>query len=120
MTQADTVGSIDSGILAATWSPDESLLTLITGRCQRVQPMQALTEVLGDQKLMLMTSTFDVLSEAALYTEEYGEGNDKPHIPRLRVIPDTSSLRRADQRRLGFQADPIPRFTRQGGSPSHG
>ena len=29
--QADTVGSIDFGILAATWSPDESLLALITG-----------------------------------------------------------------------------------------
>jgi len=32
-------------------------------------------EVLGDNKLMLMTSTFDVLSEAPLHTEEYGEGN---------------------------------------------
>jgi hypothetical protein len=31
MPQADTVGSIDFGILAATWSPDESLLALITG-----------------------------------------------------------------------------------------
>ena len=31
MPQADTVGSIDFGILAAAWSPDESLLTLITG-----------------------------------------------------------------------------------------
>jgi len=31
MAQADTVGSIDFGILAATWSPDESLLALITG-----------------------------------------------------------------------------------------
>jgi hypothetical protein len=82
--------------------------------------MQALTEVPGDHKLMLMTSTFDVLSEVALHTEEYGEGNDKPQIPRLRVISDTSSLRRTDQRRLGFQTDPIPRFTRQGGSPSHG
>lgn len=31
MPQADTVGSIDFGILAASWSPDESLLALITG-----------------------------------------------------------------------------------------
>ncbi|KAF9647728.1 Elongator complex protein 1 [Thelephora ganbajun] len=57
MSQADTVGSIDFGVLAAAWSPDESLLALIT----------------GDNKLMLMTSTFDVLSEAPLNTEEYGE-----------------------------------------------
>ena len=33
-----------------------------------------MTEVLGDNKLMLMTSAFDVLSEAPLHTEEYGEG----------------------------------------------
>jgi len=31
MPQADTVGSVDFGILAATWSPDESLLALVTG-----------------------------------------------------------------------------------------
>jgi len=31
MPQADTVGSVDLGILAATWSPDESLLALVTG-----------------------------------------------------------------------------------------
>lgn len=29
--QPDTVGSIDFGILAAAWSPDEFLLALITG-----------------------------------------------------------------------------------------
>ena len=31
MPQTDTVGSVDFGILAATWSPDESLLALVTG-----------------------------------------------------------------------------------------
>ena len=39
--------------------------------------MPFLTEISGDNKLMLMTSTFDVLSETSLHTEEYGEGNDK-------------------------------------------
>lgn len=36
--------------------------------------MSTLTGIPGDNKLMLMTSTFDVLSEVPLHTEEYGEG----------------------------------------------
>ncbi|TFK50763.1 pol II transcription elongation factor [Heliocybe sulcata] len=55
--EADVVGSVDLGFLAAAWSPDDSLLVLIT----------------GDGKLMLMTSTFDVLSEAPLHTSDFGE-----------------------------------------------
>ena len=43
--------------------------------------MGAMTEVLGDNKLMLMTSTFDVLSEASFHTDEYGEGIDKLRGP---------------------------------------
>ncbi|KAL0568757.1 putative elongator complex protein 1 [Marasmius crinis-equi] len=50
-------GTVDDGILAAGWSPDESLLVLIT----------------GDSKLILMTSTFDVLSEGPMETTEFGE-----------------------------------------------
>jgi elongator complex protein 1 len=44
--------------------------------------MAILTGISGDNKLMLMTSTFDVLSETPLHTEEYGEGNDKPQRAR--------------------------------------
>jgi len=76
MPQADTVGSIDFGILTAAWSPDESLLALITGTSVISQPIEMMTEVSGDNKLMLMTSTFDVLSEASFHTDEYGEGID--------------------------------------------
>ncbi|KAK1230942.1 putative elongator complex protein 1 [Marasmius sp. AFHP31] len=50
-------GSVDDGIMAASWSPDESLLVLLT----------------GDSKLILMTSTFDVLSEGPIETNEFGE-----------------------------------------------
>lgn len=53
----DIVGSVDSGILAVEWSPDDTLLVMIT----------------GDENLILMTSSFDVLSEAPLHTEEFGE-----------------------------------------------
>ncbi|KAJ6497417.1 pol II transcription elongation factor [Mycena sanguinolenta] len=50
-------GTIESGILAAAWSPDDSLLTIVT----------------GEEKLTLMTSTFDVLSDAQLFTNDFGE-----------------------------------------------
>ncbi|KAG1812305.1 pol II transcription elongation factor [Suillus variegatus] len=53
----DIVGSVDSGILSVEWSPDDTLLVMIT----------------GDENLILMTSTFDVLSEAPLHTEDFGE-----------------------------------------------
>ncbi|KAF7294045.1 polymerase II transcription elongation factor [Mycena kentingensis (nom. inval.)] len=50
-------GTIESGILAAAWSPDDELLAIVT----------------GERKLTLMTSTFDMLSDAPLYTNEFGE-----------------------------------------------
>ncbi|KAF7350896.1 polymerase II transcription elongation factor [Mycena sanguinolenta] len=50
-------GTIESGILAAAWSPDDSLLAIVT----------------GEEKLILMTSTFDVLSDARLFTTDFGE-----------------------------------------------
>ena len=30
--QADVVGSVEGGIMGAAWSPDETLLVLVTGR----------------------------------------------------------------------------------------
>ncbi|KAF7791354.1 hypothetical protein EIP86_002368 [Pleurotus ostreatoroseus] len=53
----DVVGNVDAGILAASWSPDDSSLVLAT----------------GDDKLILMTSTFEVVSETALHPAEFGE-----------------------------------------------
>lgn len=50
-------GTVEPGILAASWSPDESLLALVT----------------DEEKLILMTSTFDVLSENVLHTADFGE-----------------------------------------------
>ncbi|KAG9221313.1 hypothetical protein CCMSSC00406_0009424 [Pleurotus cornucopiae] len=55
--EAEVEGTIEAGILSAEWSPDDELLALIT----------------GDEKLILMTSAFDVLSEAPLHTADYGE-----------------------------------------------
>jgi elongator complex protein 1 len=55
--QFETIGSFEDGIQAAAWSPDDSLLILVT----------------GEGKLIVMTSTFDVLHESALHTDEFGE-----------------------------------------------
>lgn len=41
-----------------------------------VHQYHALTPLsIGDEKLILMTSAFDVLSEAPLHTADYGEGD---------------------------------------------
>ncbi|KAI0278772.1 IKI3 family-domain-containing protein [Russula aff. rugulosa BPL654] len=55
--QFETIGSFEDGIQAAAWSPDDSLLILVT----------------GEGKLIVMTSSFDVLHESALHTDEFGE-----------------------------------------------
>ncbi|KAI0253762.1 IKI3 family-domain-containing protein [Lactifluus subvellereus] len=54
----EIIGSFEDGIQAAAWSPDDSLLILIT----------------GEGKLIVMTPTFDVLHESALHTNDFGEG----------------------------------------------
>ncbi|TFK88053.1 IkappaB kinase complex IKAP component [Polyporus arcularius HHB13444] len=54
---ADVVGSVEGGIMSAAWSPDDTLLVLVT----------------GEDKLLVMTSTFDVLSEGPLHPSDFGE-----------------------------------------------
>ncbi|KAM5537957.1 hypothetical protein V8D89_008433 [Ganoderma adspersum] len=54
---AEVVGSVDGGVMGATWSPDDTLLVLVT----------------GEDKLLVMTSTFDVLSEGPLHPSDFGE-----------------------------------------------
>ncbi|KAI0919135.1 hypothetical protein AcV5_002129 [Taiwanofungus camphoratus] len=55
--QVEVIGSVESGILAAAWGPDDTLLVLVT----------------GDDKLILMTSTFDILLESPLHPSDFGE-----------------------------------------------
>lgn len=69
------MGNIDAGILAASWSPDDSLLVLATGKLRRTcVPLVYSICCAGDDKLILMTSTFDVVSETALQRQDFGEG----------------------------------------------
>ncbi|KAE9404784.1 IKI3-domain-containing protein [Gymnopus androsaceus JB14] len=57
MPVMEVQGSVDDGFLAASWSPDDSLLALVTGL----------------NKLILMTSTYDVISEAPMETSDFGQ-----------------------------------------------
>ncbi|KAH8921164.1 IkappaB kinase complex, IKAP component [Atractiella rhizophila] len=56
----EEVGALEEGVKEARWGTDEESLVLVS----------------GTDNLVLMTRTFDVLSEAPLQTEDYGE--DKP------------------------------------------
>ena len=97
--QRENVGTFDSGIAAAEWSPDEELVAIVTGAsasCLRLflaspcacsgpladssstsfspappapPPRSAHT---GDFQLLLLTRTFDPLSEAPLHTASFG------------------------------------------------
>lgn len=69
-TLPEIVGSVEQGILAASWSPDQELLVLITA------PTSAELSENGKPKgstLLLMTREFEVLSENVLQTDDFGE-----------------------------------------------
>jgi elongator complex protein 1 len=79
MLDAECVGSVETGISAASWSPDEELLVLVTGNHQN-EPcfLRGFADndmhQTGADMLMLMTSDFEVLSENPLHTKEEGVG----------------------------------------------
>ncbi|XP_075718904.1 elongator complex protein 1 [Rhinoderma darwinii] len=56
--QLECVGSVDSGIVTMSWSPDQELVLLITGQ----------------QSLILMTKDFEPIAEIMIHQEEFGEG----------------------------------------------
>ena len=65
----EVVGSIEQGIYAAQWSPDEEFLVVVTA------PTWLEDGKRGEgEKLLIMTKEFEVLSERALSTDEFGEG----------------------------------------------
>ncbi|KAH7963389.1 hypothetical protein HPB52_020884 [Rhipicephalus sanguineus] len=55
--KAQAVGSVTGGILAMQWSPDYELVVVIS----------------GEDKVLLMTKEFDMISEKDLHAEEFGE-----------------------------------------------
>ncbi|KAF5903355.1 elongator complex protein 1 [Clarias magur] len=56
--QLECVGSVDSGLTAMSWSPDQELVTFCTGQ----------------QTIILMTKDFEPVTEVAIHQDEFGEG----------------------------------------------
>ncbi|KAI8060641.1 IKI3 family-domain-containing protein [Gilbertella persicaria] len=54
----EVMGSVDSGIHAMSWSPDQDLVVLVT----------------GEKKVLEMTQDFDTITEFELHVENQGEG----------------------------------------------
>ncbi|MCO5562259.1 hypothetical protein L7F22_015884 [Adiantum nelumboides] len=67
----EIVGSVQQGILAAAWSPDDELLVLVT---DTTPSDLADDRIEKGPSLIVMTREFEVLSEAVLRTDDFGEG----------------------------------------------
>uniref|UniRef100_A0A8C5MDG3 Elongator complex protein 1 n=1 Tax=Leptobrachium leishanense TaxID=445787 RepID=A0A8C5MDG3_9ANUR len=57
-TLLECVGTVDSGIVTMSWSPDQELVLLVTGQ----------------QTLILMTKDFEPIAETPIHQEDFGEG----------------------------------------------
>ncbi|KAM4706912.1 elongator complex protein 1 [Discoglossus pictus] len=57
-TQLECVGSVDSGIVTMSWSPDQELVLLVTGQ----------------QTLIMMTKDFEPITETPTQPDDFGEG----------------------------------------------
>lgn len=83
----EVVGEVESGLLAAAWSPDEEQLVLVTGEHNR--PLFLFPQCgkwndgvcllftycqTGEDKVIAMSREFDVLYESPLRPESFGEG----------------------------------------------
>ncbi|NWR57482.1 ELP1 protein, partial [Bucorvus abyssinicus] len=56
--QVECLGSVDSGLNAVSWSPDQELVLLATGQ----------------QTLIMMTRDFEPIAEKQIHQDEFGEG----------------------------------------------
>ncbi|NXC44125.1 ELP1 protein, partial [Penelope pileata] len=56
--QVECVGTVDSGLSAMSWSPDQELVLLATGQ----------------QTLIMMTRDFEPITEKQIHQDEFGEG----------------------------------------------
>ncbi|KAG6878005.1 hypothetical protein C0993_000965 [Termitomyces sp. T159_Od127] len=105
---AEVEGTVERGISAAAWSPDESLLVVVTGTpaisVNRPDPSHP-----GEDKLVLMTATFDVLAETPLHA--LGFGQDAP------INVGWGSKQTQFHGSLGKAAAHAPTHTRAGASP---
>ncbi|KAJ1032623.1 hypothetical protein NDA16_000646 [Ustilago loliicola] len=69
-TEPSVVGTIEQGIAAAAWSPDDELLVIVTSETPENSSSTGTRE---GEKVLLMTRDFEVLSEVSLRTDRFGE-----------------------------------------------
>uniref|UniRef100_A0A8C7HHX8 Elongator complex protein 1 n=1 Tax=Oncorhynchus kisutch TaxID=8019 RepID=A0A8C7HHX8_ONCKI len=62
--QLECVGSVDSGLSAMSWSPDQELVTLTTGQ----------------DTIIMMTKNFEPITEVGIHQDDFGEGARKVRV----------------------------------------
>uniref|UniRef100_A0A673YVE6 Elongator complex protein 1 n=1 Tax=Salmo trutta TaxID=8032 RepID=A0A673YVE6_SALTR len=62
--QLECVGSVDSGLSAMSWSPDQELVTLTTGQ----------------DTIIMMTKDFEPITEFGIHQDDFGEGARKVRV----------------------------------------
>ncbi|KAI9277147.1 IKI3 family-domain-containing protein [Phascolomyces articulosus] len=68
----EIVGSVDTGICAMAWSPDQDLVVLVTDRNDDSNDHTPV--YIGTKNVLEMTQDFDTITEFPLHVEEEGEG----------------------------------------------
>jgi len=66
--------------LASSWSPDESVVAIVTGKYDLGSYLYIywLIEAKANTSLILLTSLFDVSLEKPLHVDDFGEGKPCP------------------------------------------
>ena len=72
------MGSVDSGVHAMCWSPDQDLVVLVTGKLELFffmhPPFFDTSFHIGEKRVLEMTQDFDTITEFDLHIEDQGEG----------------------------------------------
>lgn len=84
--QPDVVGTIEQGISAAAWSPDEEFLAVVTMPSKHEKEDGSVSWI--GEKILVMSREFEVLREQTLATDEFGEGTSLLRGNQLRARRD--------------------------------
>lgn len=101
------MGSVDSGLTAMSWSPDQELVTLCTGLSLSDVYTSAVMDSLysccviyyalfcslGQETIILMTKDFEPITEVAIQQDEFGEGETFTCSERREITESFSMLR---------------------------
>lgn len=109
--EAQIVGSVEQGILAASWSPDEEAIILVVPDEEEEQAGQNHT-ALPREKMLVMSREFEVLDEKLIREQGRGEGESnaclKSRIKALSELTPTSLSHRTSIGGLGLKGNSVP------------